>query len=247
MHDTDPSDLESFATILAGELPGRWTSQYHPDHGSGADYDHLTTTVWDMDQTAHSIATHGVAHCAVLTRTDDDTRLLVIDHLGLAEGFLVAALAPAGLPDAAYAGVREPNGLAVPADPFHAAEATTLHLLPRYADALAHARRNAAALDAPLPEQINLTWADDALTTPVPDSVALARLLTEHGFVHDSRQNLLVLPGDDTAVQAQSVRALGARLAELGVGVGMRHPAPPAPATASPLPARATPSSARSR
>lgn len=246
MHDTDPSDLESFATILAGELPGRWTSQYHPDHG-GTDYDHLTTAVWDMDQTAHAIASHAVTHCAVLTRTDDNTRLLVIDHLGQAEGFLVAALAPADLPDAAYAGVREPDGLAVPADPFHAAEATTLHLLPRYADALAHARRNAAALDAPLPEQVDLTWAADALTTPVPDSVALARLLTDHGFVHDTRQDLLVLPGDDTALQARYVRAVGALLAELGVGVGMRHPAPPAPATTRPLPARPTTSAARSR
>ncbi|MCZ0978722.1 hypothetical protein O1L60_04230 [Streptomyces diastatochromogenes] len=195
-----------------------------PDHGGGTDYDHLTTAVWDMDQTAHAIATHGMAHCSILTRTDDDTRLLVIDHLGQPEGFLISALAPADLPTAAYTGVREPDGLAVPADPFHAAEATTLHLLPRYADALAHARRNAAALAAPLPKQIDLTWADAALTTPVPDSVALAKLLTEHGFIRDARQDLLVLPGDDTAVQAQSVRALGARLADLGVGIGMRHP-----------------------
>ncbi|MEW1699035.1 hypothetical protein ACIQCR_31240 [Streptomyces sp. NPDC093249] len=246
MYDTDPSDLESFATILAGELPGRWTSQYHPDHG-GTDYDHLATAVWDMDQTVHAIATYGISHCAVLTRTEDDTRLLVIEHLAQGEGFFVAALAPAGLPDAAYAGVREPDGLAVPADPFHAAEATTLHLLPRYADSVAHARRNAAALTSPLPEQVDLTWSDGVLTTPVPGSVPLARLLAEHGFVHDLRQNLLVLPGDDTAVQAQAVRAVGARLAELGVGVGMRHPDPSAPAASRPLPARFAPSTARTR
>ncbi|MFC9485991.1 hypothetical protein ACFTZM_07920 [Streptomyces hydrogenans] len=247
MHDTDPSDLESFATILAGELPGRWTSQYHPDHGGGADYDHLTTAVWDMDQTTHTIATHAVTHCAVLTRTDDDTRLLVIDHLGQPEEFLVAALAPVGLPAAAYTGVREPDGLAVPADPFHAAEALTLHLLPRYADALAHVRRNAAALGSPLPERIDLTWAEDALTTPIPGSAPLAKLLVEHGFVHDTRQDLLVLAGDDTAVQAQAVRAVGARLAEIGVGIGMRHPTPPAPAAPRPLPATTTASAARTR
>ncbi|MEU8522405.1 hypothetical protein [Streptomyces sp. NPDC048577] len=245
MHDTDPSDLECFATVLAGELPGRWTSQYHPDHGD-TDYGQLTNAVWDTDQTAHALATHDVSHCAVLTRIDDGTRLFVIDHLGGAEGFLIAALAPAELPDAAYAGVREPDGLAVPADPFHAAEATTLHLLPRYADAVAHARRNAAALASPLPDQIDLTWADDALTTPLPQSAPLAKLLTEHGFAYDKDTDRLVLPGDDTAVQAQSVRALGARLAELGVGVGMRHPARPALATARPV-AAPTPSTARAR
>ncbi|WP_282698155.1 hypothetical protein [Streptomyces sp. CC208A] len=246
MHDTDPSDLESFAVILAGELPGRWTSQYHPDHG-GTDYDHLASAVWDMDQTAHTIATHGVAHCAILTRTDENTRLLVIDHLGQPEGFLVAALAPDDLPEAAYTGVREPDGLSLPADPFHAAEALVLHLLPRYADALAHVRRNATALASPLPERIDLTWSDDDLTTPVPDSAPLAKLLTEHGFVHDNGQDLLVLPGDDTAAQAQAVRAVGARLAEIRVGIGMRHPAPPAPAAPRPLPARTTASAARSR
>ncbi|GAA3389088.1 hypothetical protein [Streptomyces roseoviridis] len=246
MHDTDPSDLESFATILAGELPGRWTSQYHPDHGD-TDYDHLTAEVWDMDQTAHAIATYGVSVCAVLTRTDDHARLLVIDHLGQAEGFLVAAMAPAGLPAAAYTGVREPDGLAVPADPFHAAEAITLHLLPRYADAAAHARRNAAALTSPLPDQIELTWAGDALTTPVPDSAPLAKLLAKHGFLYETAKDLLVLPGDDTAVQAQAVRAIGARLADLGVGVGMRHPGRPALAAAHPLPARTAPSTAHGR
>ncbi|WP_282695201.1 hypothetical protein [Streptomyces sp. CC208A] len=245
MHDTAPSDLASFATVLAGDLPGRWTSQYHPDHG-GTDYGHLAAEVWDMDQTAHAIATYGVYDCAVLTR-DDGTRLFVIDRLDQAEGFLVAAMAPAGLPAAAYAGVREPDGLAVPADPFHAAEAVTLHLLPRYADAVAHARRNAAALASPLPEQIELTWADDALTTPVPESAPLTKLLAEHGFHHDTATNLLVLPGDDTAVQAQSVRAVGARLAELGVGIGMRHPARPALAAARPLAARTAPSATRSR
>ncbi|MFE5298116.1 hypothetical protein [Streptomyces sp. NPDC056632] len=246
MHDTDPRDLESFATILAGDLPGRWTSQYHPDHGD-TDYDHLAAQVWDMDQTAHAIATYGVFDCAVLTRTDDGARLFVIDNFGKAEGFLVAAMAPAGLPGAAYAGVREPDGLAVPADPFHAAEAVTLHLLPRYADAVAHARRNAAALASPLPDQIELTWADDALTTPVPESAPLTKLLAEHGFNHDTAKDLLVLPGDDTAAQARAVRAVGGRLAELGVGVGMRHPARPALAATSPLPARTAPSAARSR
>ncbi|WP_318209533.1 MULTISPECIES: hypothetical protein [unclassified Streptomyces] len=246
MHDTDPRDLESFATILAGDLPGRWTSQYHPDHG-GTDYDHLAAEVWDMDQTAHAIATYGVFDCAVLTRTDDGARLFVIDHLGKADGFLVAAMSPVGLPAAAYSGVREPDGLAVPADPFHAAEAVTLHLLPRYADAVAHARRNAAALASPLPDQVELTWADGALTTPVPNSAPLAKLLAEHGFHHDTAQDLLVLPGDDTAVQARAVRAVGARLAELGVGIGMRHPSRPALAAAGPLPARTAPSAARSR
>ncbi|MFD3997405.1 hypothetical protein [Streptomyces sp. NPDC058583] len=246
MHNADPSDLESFATILAGELPGRWTSQYHPDHGD-TDYDHLASEVWDMDQTAHAIATHGVSHCAVLTRTDDGARLFVIDHLDQAEGFLVTAMAPASLPATAYTGVREPDGLAVPADPFHAAEAVTLHLLPRYADAAAHARRNAAALASPLPDQIELTWAEDALTTPVPESAPLTKLLAEHGLFYDKDKDLLVLPGDDTAVQAQAVRAVGSRLAELGVGISMRHPARPALATARPLPARTAPSATRSR
>ncbi|MEU3747294.1 MULTISPECIES: hypothetical protein [Streptomyces] len=237
MHDPDDS-LASFASVLAGELPGKWTSDYHPDHGGDAYYHDLTVDVWDMDQVAETTATYAVDHCAVLTR-DDGTRLFVMDRKGHDDGFLIAAMAPDALPVAAYQGVREPDGIAVPDDPFRAAEDVILSLLPRYDKALAQVRHNASRLTSSPPHGTNvvMTWSGDALVVTPPERPDIADVLADHGFVRDADKELLVLGGDDSSRQAASVRAAGSRLAELGIGVVLRQSARSTLGTTAPRPA----------
>ncbi|MFF4871479.1 hypothetical protein [Streptomyces sp. NPDC000961] len=248
MHDPDDS-LASFASVLAGELPGRWTSKYHPDRGGDADYDDLTVDLWDMDLVAETTATYVVDHCAVLTR-DDGTRLFVMDRKGHDEGFLIAAMAPGALPVAAFQGVREPDGIAVPEDPFRAAEDVSLSLLPRYDEALAQVRHNASRLtSAPSHSpHVVMTWSGDALVVTPPDRPDIAGVLADHGFVRDADKGLLVLAGDDSSRQAASVRAAGSRLAELGIGVVLRQSTRPTLGTTAPRPTSPqTPAPQRSR
>jgi hypothetical protein len=69
--------------------------------------------------------------------------------------------------------------------------------------------------------------------TAKPDRDDIAKALTEHGFVVDEAWNLFVLSDGDSARVAASVRAVGHRLSELGVGVLLsRPPGRPAPDTA---------------
>ncbi|MFF0201932.1 hypothetical protein [Streptomyces sp. NPDC005017] len=248
MHDpdTDTGYLGSFAAVLAGELPGTWTSQYHPDRGGDNDHDALTDHVWDMNEVADALARHTVDHCAVLTR-DDGTCLFIADPIGHGEGYLIAAMAPQDAPAEAFRGVREPDGIAVAADPFGAAEDITHNLLPRYDKALAQVRNNAARLAAPPaePERVVMTWSGDTLHVAKPHRPEVAQVLQANGFVFDTDTEVFVLSGDDTAVQAASVQAAGAQLSELGIGVILRQRparpaldttavAPPAPTITSP-------------
>ncbi|MEU6144160.1 hypothetical protein ABZ848_27880 [Streptomyces sp. NPDC047081] len=235
MHDPAPdTGLGSFATVLAGELAGAWTSTYHPDRGDATAHDALTNDVWDMNDVADTLARHAVDHCAVLTR-DDSTRLFIAEGPGPGEGYLIAAMAPADAPAEAFRGVREPDGITVAADPFSAAEDIHYDLLPRYDKALAQVRTNAARLEtssAAEPENVVMTWSGDALVVDKPDRDDVVQALTDHGFALDSERDVLVLPGDDSARQATSVRGAGHRLSELGVGVALRNPAVrPAPST----------------
>ncbi|NEC66996.1 hypothetical protein [Streptomyces sp. SID9727] len=244
MHDPTPdTSLGSFATVLAGELPGTWTSTYHPDR-SGLDV--VTDAVWDMNEVAEALAKHPVDHCAVLQRSDG-TRLFVAEQPGHAEGYLIAALAPADAPAEAFRGVREPDGIAIDADPFSAAEHLTFDLLPRYYVAAHQVFKNTEHLtrEAPTEERLVMTWSDGALVVDEPDRADITRVLTDHGFVHDTARSVLVLPGDDTARQAASVRATGERLSALGIDTVLRHPqtrpalgttpvAPPSPSVVSP-------------
>ncbi|WP_326731804.1 hypothetical protein [Streptomyces phaeochromogenes] len=227
MHDPTPdTSLGSFAAVLAGELPGAWTSTYHPDRGGNNDHSALTDRVWDMNDVADALAKHTVDHCAVLTR-DDGTRLFVADPLGHGEGYLIAAIAPDDAPSEAFHGVREPDGIAAVADPFSAAEDVTHDLLPRYDKALAQVRGNAARLAArPAAEQERLvmTWSGEAIVVDKPDRADVTQALTDHGFVFAPDRNVFELSGDDTAHQAASVRATGDRLSELGIDTVLRHP-----------------------
>ncbi|WP_420036022.1 hypothetical protein ACN2WE_30800 [Streptomyces sp. cg28] len=240
------TSLGSFAAVLAGELPGAWTSTYHPDRGGDNDHSNLTDAVWDMNDVADALAKHTVDHCAVLER-HDGTRLFVADPLGHGEGYLIAAMAPANQPAEAFRGVREPDGIAVDADPFSAAEQVTVDLLARYYVAAHHVFKNAEQLTpAPsTPERLVMTWSDGSLVVDKPDRADAARVLTDHGFILDPARDVLVLPGDDTAQQAASVRASGERLSELGIDTVLRSPqTQPAlgtatvavPPTASPAP-----------
>ncbi|MGQ4484282.1 hypothetical protein ACN6LM_002610 [Streptomyces sp. SAS_281] len=226
MHDPTPdTGLGSFAAVLAGELPGDWTSTYHPDHGDLNVHHVLTDRVWDMNDVAEALAQRNVDHCAVLAR-HDGTRLFIAEQPGPGEGYLIAAMAPAEAPDEVFSGVREPDGIVVDADPFSAAADVTADLLPRYYVALAQVRGNAdeLALRQADPLRIVMTWYDGSLVVDKPDRLDIARVLTEAGFTFDPDRDVYVLSGDDTAEQAASARAAGARLSTLGVGVHLRHP-----------------------
>ncbi|MEV7888444.1 hypothetical protein ACWD3I_29745 [Streptomyces sp. NPDC002817] len=240
MHDPTPdTGLGSFAAVLAGELPGAWTSTYHPDHGGTGDHDVLTDQVWDMNEVADTLARRAVDHCAVLTR-EDGTRLFVAERTGPGEGYLIAAMAPAEAPAEAFRGVREPDGIVVAADPFSAAEDIRYDLLPRYDKALAQVHANAARRTVPSsgePESLVMTWSDDTLVVERPGRDDIAGALAEAGFVLDTAREVFVLSGDDSAHQAASVRTAGHRLSQLGVSVVLRHPpARPALGTAATVP-----------
>lgn len=240
MHAPTPdTSLGSFAAVLAGELPGAWTSTYHPNRGGTTGHDALTDQVWDMNDVAAALARRAVDHCAVLT-CDDGTRLFVADRPGPGEGYLIAAMAPADAPTEAFRGVREPDGITVAADPFTAAEDIHYDLLPRYDKALAQVRTNTARLassSAAEPAHVVMTWSGGTLVVERPDRDDITGVLTGHGFALDTARNVFVLSGDDSARQAASVRAAGHRLSELGVGVVLRNPpARPALGTAAAAP-----------
>ncbi|MFF3640365.1 hypothetical protein [Streptomyces sp. NPDC002564] len=249
MHDPIPdTSLGSFAAVLAGELPGSWTSAYHPDLGELNVHHVLTDAVWDMNEVADALAKHPVHHCAVLQR-HDGTRLFVTEQPGHAEGYLIAALAPRDLPAEAFRGVREPDGIAVQADPFSASEHITVDFLPRYYVAAHQVVKNAEHLNeaSSAPEHLVMTWSDGALVVEEPDRADVTQVLTDHGFVLDTARSVLVLSGDDTAHQAASVRASKERLSALGIDTVLRHPRTrPAPGT-TPVAPPATSSSPSAR
>ncbi|WP_405734823.1 hypothetical protein OG607_41165 [Streptomyces sp. NBC_01537] len=227
-HLSHTRDLESFATALADELPGTWTSQYHR-HEQYRDQFPLAEEVWDMNLVAGAIAETVLEHDAVLTR-DDGARLYVIGRPRTEDEYLVAAMAPPGLDPEAFRGVREPDGIAVPDDPFRAADDITADLLPRYDKAIAQVQHNAAHPTPPAPapaaapERVVMTWFGDGLLAAKPESQAAATALHDNGFAWDPAEQAFVLPGDDTAVQALHVRSAGAQLAAHGIGVVLRHP-----------------------
>lgn len=138
-HDT--RDLESFAAALADELPGNWRSAYHRHEQYPGQFP-IAEDVWDMNLVSAAIAECALEHAAVLTR-DDGTRLYLIARPRHHDEFLVGAMAPPGLDPEAFRGVREPDGIAVPDDPFRAAEDIAADLLPRYTKAVAQVHHNA--------------------------------------------------------------------------------------------------------
>lgn len=222
MHDHD-SDLASFAIALADELPGNWTSEHqiheqYPDQFARAEH------VWDMNLLAHAIAEHVLDQDAVLTR-DDGARLYVIARPRSGEEFLVGAIAPPGIPAEAFRTVREPDGIVVPDDPIQAAADITTGLLPRYDKALAQVHDHAARLaPAAPPELVVITLAGPDFHVAKPERPDAAQILTDNGCVYDKDQDVFVLSGKDTAVQAQAIQRAAAQLDRLGIGVSVRLP-----------------------
>ncbi|MFD4476420.1 hypothetical protein ACFWPU_09950 [Streptomyces sp. NPDC058471] len=249
MHDYESApDLASFAIALADELPGNWTSE-HQVHAHYPDQFARAEHVWDMNLVAQAIAEHVLDQDAVLTR-DDGARLYVIARPRSGEEFLVGAIAPADIHEEAFRAVREPDGIAIPDDPVQAAADITTDLLPRYDKALAEVHDNAARLaPAPPPELVVITLIGRDFHVTKPDRADAAQILTDNGCVYDKDQDVFVLPGEDTAAQAQAIQRAAAQLDRLGIGVSVRLPqAKPALDTAPvAVPAPAAASAARSR
>ncbi|MEU6230945.1 hypothetical protein [Streptomyces sp. NPDC047042] len=235
----DPERLASYADVLAGELPGDWTTTDHPSDDKD-DLAELTDRIWDLDLVAAALAEQPLRQAAVLSRPDG-AQLVVLDRPGEREGFLIAAVAPRDLPDEAYRGVREPHGIALSDEPFLGAEQVAGDLLARYESALEQVRRNAAAsIELSGPHRVVLTWQADGSLAAAPVGTMARDVLAAHGFVADAQTGIYRLSGDDTTVQARSVRAIGLRLNAHGIALALQHPsgriaptatAPPAPAT----------------
>ncbi|MFJ6438646.1 hypothetical protein [Streptomyces sp. NPDC091416] len=252
MHDYERSErLASYTDILAGELPGTWTSSYHPPEDK--DYlAELSDRIWDLDLVAESLAEHPLDQAAVLSRPDG-AQLVVLDRHDARDGFLVAAVGPRALPDEAYRAVRDPNGVALTDDPFLSAETVSGDLLARYDTALAQVRHNAiGGVQPSQPDRVVLTWQPDGSVATAPIGEAATTVLVANGFVQDQQTGIHRLSGDDTLAQANALRSVGPQLEALGIGTGLQHPsgrtAPKAimPAAQPPSPA-ARPAASRTR
>ncbi|MEU9734480.1 hypothetical protein [Streptomyces sp. NPDC048002] len=246
----DPERLASYADVLAGELPGDWTSTYHPSEHKD-DLAELADRIWDLDLVAAALAEQPPQQAAVLSRPDG-AQFAVLDRPGEQEGFLIAAVAPRDLPDEAYRGVREPNGIMLTDDPFLGAEQVAGDLLARYETALAQVRHNAAdGVQPSTPDRVMLTWQPDGSLAAAPVGAIARDVLAAHGFVPDQQTGIYRLSGDDTTVQARAVRAMGRRLNTHGIALAIPHPsgriAPAATPPAAPAPAGPRASAARTR
>ncbi|MFF6772792.1 hypothetical protein ACFY8W_04430 [Streptomyces sp. NPDC012637] len=244
MHNHEDSErLASYADVLAGELPGAWTSSYHPcDHKD--DLAELADRVWDLDLVAESLVEQPLTQAAVLSRPDG-AQLVVLDRHDGRDGFLIAAVAPRSLPDEAYRGVREPNGIALVDDPFLSAEQVASDLLARYDSALAQARHNAVdSVHPSQPERVVLTWQPDGSLAAAPVGETAAAILAANGFLPDEQTGIYRLSGDDTAAQARAVRATGRQLDAQGIGTALQHPSGRVAPTSTP-PAAPAPTASR--
>lgn len=252
MDDHDTSEhLASYADLLAGELPGAWTSTCHPPEDKD-DLAELTDRIWDLDLVAASLATHPLHQAAVLTRSDG-AQLAVLDRYDGHDGFLIAAVAPRALPDEAYRAVPEPNGIAVVDDPFLGAEQVASDLLVRYDTALAQTRHHTiGGVHPSQPDRVVMTWQADGSVATAPVGDTAGAVLVANGFVQDERTGIYRLSGDDTTAQALAVRRIGPQLDALGIGISLRHPAPrtapgTAPAATPPSPAGTLGQASRAR
>lgn len=253
MHnDNDISDrLASYADVLAGELPGTWTSSLIPADAKD-DLAELADRIWDLDLIAASLADHPLQQAALLRRPDG-AQLVLLDRHDEREGFLIGAVAPRALPDEAYRAVPEPNGIALADDPFLSAEQVAGDLLARYDTALAQVRTTVlGGIQPPQASRVVLTWQVDGTVATAPVAHRAGEILLAHGFVQDPQDGIYRLRGDDTQAQARALREIGPQLEAIGIGTGLQHSAgrtatTAVPASAPPAPAGARTSSVRGR
>lgn len=224
MPDHDPEELDSFAAILTQLLPGTWTRELR-QHTAHDDQFVLTADVWDMNRVADALAQHPLKQDVILT-SEDGRRLFLMDDPRYEDGFLVSAMAPADTHAEAFRGVPEPDGITITADPEQAADTIATQLLPRYETALAKVQDNAAriARASARPDTLVLTWTETGDLTTTTEDPDVAKILTEHGFVHGPDSTVYSLSGDDTAEQARAVRAAGTQLTALGTGLALHAP-----------------------
>ncbi|MFF7438970.1 hypothetical protein [Streptomyces sp. NPDC008122] len=245
----DNRDLESFAAVLAESLPGTWTVEYH-QHRNDTDQFKHAEDVWDLNLVSSAIAEFVLREDAHLIR-QDGTRLYVTIRPLHDDEFLVAAIAPTGaIPAEAFEGVREPEGIAVPADPERAAHAVDADLLPRLDIAFAQVRHAAMNPPQPIPQPetlVVMTWREDGSLTATTTARATAEVLLAEGFMWETSTNAYVLTGDDSRAQGHAVQAVGARLAHLGIGTALRAAARPTADIALPAPQSGTRTTARNR
>jgi hypothetical protein len=242
MHHHESSErLASYADVLAGELPGVWTSTYHPPENKN-DLAELADRVWDLDLVAESLAAHPLQQAAVLSRPDG-AQFVVLDRHDERDGFLIGAVAPRALPDEAYRTVPEPNGIALANDPFLSAEQIAGDLLARYDSALAQARHNAlGGIQPSQADRVVLTWQPDGSVATAPVNDHAGAILLASGFVQDPQSGIYRLTSEDTQAQARALREIGPRLEAIGIGTCLQHPAgrtapTSAPASVPPVPA----------
>jgi hypothetical protein len=245
MHDHDTSErLASYADVLAGELPGTWTSTHLPSDAKD-DLTELADHIWDLDLVAASLAEHPLQHAAVLSRPDG-AQLVLIDRHDERDGFLLAAIAPCALPDEAYRAVPEPNGIALADDPFLSAEQVAGDLLVRYDRALAQVRHNAlGGIQPSQPDRVVLTWQPDGSVATAPADERAGTILLAHGFVQDPHSGIYRLEGGDSQAQARALREIGPQLDALGIGTALQHPATRTAPTAAQAPMPPAPAGTR--
>ncbi|MFH8751911.1 hypothetical protein ACH4GK_33615 [Streptomyces rimosus] len=247
------TDLAAFAVELAARLPGPWTSEYQR-HARYADQFPRAEQLWGLAHVDHIVSQYVLTHDAVL-HGPGNQRLYVTDRPLYPRQFVVAPLEPDGddIRPHHFAGVQEPNGIAVPNDPARAAFQVTRRLLPRYEQALHRVLRNAATEPEPphrpappqVAQALTLTYySDGALGVPYESVPAEARLaLFAHGFLYHPHQAAFLLPaayGEDG--RALRVQAVAQQLAAQGIGVNLRAtPQGAAPPTTSARPAAPAP------
>lgn len=234
MHDHDISErLASYADVLAGELPGTWTTLHLPPDAKD-DLAELADRIWDLDLVAARLAEHPLQQAIALNRPDG-AQLVLLDRPGAREGFLIAAVAPRALPGEAYRAVSEPNGIALADDPFLSAEQISGDLLARYDRALAQVRHHALGGGRPSqPDRLVLTWQPDGSIATAPADDRARPVLLAHGFVQDPHSGIYRLHGDDTQAQARALHQIGPQLDMLGIGTALQHPAGRTAPTAAP-------------
>ncbi|MFF4529472.1 hypothetical protein ACFY1P_09390 [Streptomyces sp. NPDC001407] len=235
------ADLATFATALAQRLPGTWTSQHHA-HATYPDQFPIAEELWDMGHAQWAVSEFVLDHGAVLTGPDG-MRLYVIDRPLNQREFIVAALAPPAVPDHLFRGVEEPNGITMGTDPVRAAATVTRRLLPRYQEALAHVRRNAAAEQAAATcrtARVSFAWQADGTLTAATDYPGAAEYLERTGFHQVPRETgVFTLPGTLTAAERDArLRTAALQLGALGADVSIAHaptaqPTAPAPVAVS--------------